>query len=531
MRPDDIPHVGVGQTRTGLESAMIGPAPALLVLGMHRSGTSCLGGMLQCAGFDAGAVQVWNEDNPRGNRELPGVMQLNDLVLETNGADWRHPPAHAVLQFGDVLRIARQQVVDDMTSSGRPWMIKDPRTLLTLPFWREGMADLRRIGIFRHPLQVALSLYYREQMPLFEGVALWQAYNTLLLDEYQRQSFPLVCFDLPREGFLAGVTTALRTECADLVKSATIDLDALPAFYSVEHVHHKDEEAIAEDSHAEALALHRQLCECAGMDVSAVRRRRISKINDFSRLLEADRAVEAGNTNRAIVQYRAAAATSPDPRAIWARIIKLMIEKDLAADLATACDEAIRRFPLDREFLMIRASTHRREGHLHEAMQVVARVLELYPATVQAWLRKGEWHCEIGDRGAGILALKHAIGLEPPGHFWAHAVLGDALIRLHCREEGDASFTRSLELAPSGDRARVHHRMSNALLADGDDGGALQHAEASATLSNEPHIHFDYARLLEKSGRGPDASIHIKIARERGVDSISLRTLLKQINE
>jgi hypothetical protein len=47
----------------------------VIVLGMHRSGTSCLAGMLQSAGFHTEAVEEWSPDNNKGSRENTGTDQ------------------------------------------------------------------------------------------------------------------------------------------------------------------------------------------------------------------------------------------------------------------------------------------------------------------------------------------------------------------------------------------------------------------------------------------------------------------------
>src|ERR1700677_4087887 len=110
---------------------------ALIVLGMHRSGTSCLSGMLQLAGIESGKVQGWNEDNQRGNRENLGVNKVNDSVLRRNRANWQQPFLPEVLILDDALRIERNRILEELASCARPYMFKDPRTLLTLSFWRE----------------------------------------------------------------------------------------------------------------------------------------------------------------------------------------------------------------------------------------------------------------------------------------------------------------------------------------------------------------------------------------------------------
>lgn len=167
---------------------------AILVLGMHRSGTSCLAGSLQRRGLFLGEVQERNPHNARGNRESRRIMELNDAVLAHSGGAWDRPPAR--LSWSAAHAAERERIVDSLQSGSRPWGFKDPRTLLVLPFWLEDIRRPALVGAFRHPVQVACSLYRRSRMPADQAHALWFEYNRRLLDMHRSQRFPLVSFDL-----------------------------------------------------------------------------------------------------------------------------------------------------------------------------------------------------------------------------------------------------------------------------------------------------------------------------------------------
>lgn len=64
----------------------------IMILGMHRSGTSCLAGSLQSAGLCLGSVSISNTYNPKGNRENSLIMLLNDELLNYNNSNWCSPP-------------------------------------------------------------------------------------------------------------------------------------------------------------------------------------------------------------------------------------------------------------------------------------------------------------------------------------------------------------------------------------------------------------------------------------------------------
>ena len=73
--------------------AVTGPVPqaqaaprALLVLGMHRSGTSAVAGALRLAGVDLGAdLMAPAADNPKGFFEHAGVVAIHDRLLQALG--------------------------------------------------------------------------------------------------------------------------------------------------------------------------------------------------------------------------------------------------------------------------------------------------------------------------------------------------------------------------------------------------------------------------------------------------------------
>lgn len=183
---------------------------AVLILGMHRSGTSCLAGSLQEAGLYLGEVNTVAPHNLKGNRESQVIMMLQDDLLRTNGGAWDSPPAQVVW---DAEHRARRDVIIATYPTDRIWGFKDPRTLLTLAGWLEVLDSVRLIGTYRHPLAVAASLQSRNGIAIEKSFALWTTYNTLLL-HYQRQfGFPLLCFDWTPERYhrrLLEITPALN---------------------------------------------------------------------------------------------------------------------------------------------------------------------------------------------------------------------------------------------------------------------------------------------------------------------------------
>jgi hypothetical protein len=72
-----------------------GTAVGVVVLGMHRSGTSAVAGMLVEAGFDGGRapdLAAGDEGNPRGFFERWSLLARHDALLRQLGASWDVPP-------------------------------------------------------------------------------------------------------------------------------------------------------------------------------------------------------------------------------------------------------------------------------------------------------------------------------------------------------------------------------------------------------------------------------------------------------
>lgn len=185
---------------------------AVLVLGMHRSGTSCLTGNLQEAGLFLGPVHEQNPANAKGNREHPKVMKINEAVLAANGAAWNDPPdpLHPLIWPAEQIA-ARDRIVAELARGGRIWGNKDPRTLLTLAGWQEAVPDAAYVASIRHPGAVAASLQARghrrpEAFTQEACLGLWMAYNSRLLHLAETASVRIVSFDWSKERYLAAMT-------------------------------------------------------------------------------------------------------------------------------------------------------------------------------------------------------------------------------------------------------------------------------------------------------------------------------------
>jgi len=172
------------------------PKP-LIILGMHRSGTSCLAGTLEQAGVCLGIVSYYNKYNKKGNKENTRIMNLNNKILEYNGASWDNPPKKTM--WTKKHETEGQAIIYDLERNCNTlyWGFKDPRTLLLLSFWNKLIPDAKYIGTYRNPISVAKSLNTRKNsnININKGLSLWLAYNKRLIEFSQETPFPLLSFD------------------------------------------------------------------------------------------------------------------------------------------------------------------------------------------------------------------------------------------------------------------------------------------------------------------------------------------------
>jgi hypothetical protein len=189
-----------------LNKKVIMESRVICVLGMHRSGTSCLAGSLEEAGVYLGEVQRQNPYNLKGNCEHLKIVELHDDLFAASGGSWDDPPQKVV--WSEKHKKMRDEIICKYNNVPL-WGFKDPRALFTLDGWMEVLPEIMFVGTFRHPLAVACSLERRNKFTLEKGFQVWEAYNQRLLDYYTRQNFPVISFDLEEDAYRKKLTTLL----------------------------------------------------------------------------------------------------------------------------------------------------------------------------------------------------------------------------------------------------------------------------------------------------------------------------------
>lgn len=210
----------------------------IIVTGMHRSGTSCIAGLLARCGFSLGTSHpLLNEsrlDNEKGHFENLGAVVINETILRSAGGSWDDPPSQ------EEIAEAGEELAEDIRLFSETFdgdMFKDPRICLTISVWeRHCASNLGSIVLcLRHPSSVALSLLKRNNIPIETGLELWARYNVSLIKGVSKIPLIVVDYDnlesnLPFE--LACLTAELGTTL-----SVTELVELTKGFYSEELNH------------------------------------------------------------------------------------------------------------------------------------------------------------------------------------------------------------------------------------------------------------------------------------------------------
>jgi hypothetical protein len=152
----------------------------VVVIGMHRSGTSATAGLLVRLGLTGPRgddLIPATRSNEAGHWESSQVVGCNARLLQAMGGIALAPPAVTV-SWESAPNYARTR--DEAlrwfatTDTGAPMMVKDPRFCSTLPFWRDVLpVPMAAVFVLRNPLNVARSLQARDGVPVTLGLAAW----------------------------------------------------------------------------------------------------------------------------------------------------------------------------------------------------------------------------------------------------------------------------------------------------------------------------------------------------------------------
>ena len=131
----------------------------VVVLGLARSGTSVVTGILKVLGVDMGP-SVDDQANPRGSHEDLDFAHLHREIFERAGAGtgyWNPPPRQAILALAPQLESAIRELLEKKSQGKSVWGWKHTRTLLTYELFLPYLINPHFVLVFRNPLGTALS--------------------------------------------------------------------------------------------------------------------------------------------------------------------------------------------------------------------------------------------------------------------------------------------------------------------------------------------------------------------------------------
>jgi len=179
-----------------------GRSIAVLVLGMHRSGTSALSGALSLLGVSVpGDLLPPSKDNQKGFFENRRIVEFHDRLLEEFGSRWDDPlPLGQECFRSPAAQAAARELatlLQEEFGHRAAVLVKDPRMCRLVPVWIEALAliDRRPVAVLphRHPLEVAASLQRRDSFSRAHALALWLQH--VLAAEQATRGLPR-CFTL-----------------------------------------------------------------------------------------------------------------------------------------------------------------------------------------------------------------------------------------------------------------------------------------------------------------------------------------------
>lgn len=247
----------------------------IVVTGMHRSGTSCVTGLLERCGLSLGTSHpLLNDprfDNPKGHFENRTVVMINETILRNAGGMWFRPPEpEKILDAGATLA----PTIAGFGERFNGHVIKDPRLCITMPVWQRSCPALSAvIFCLRNPLGVARSLARRDGIPIQAGLALWYEYNTRFVMNAPR--LPLVIIDYD------DLTASLPAKLTEVLNRLGLALgekdvrDRIDGFYSPALNHNAAggewPESVPQPVRALYEALHTRACRPASSQTMASR--------------------------------------------------------------------------------------------------------------------------------------------------------------------------------------------------------------------------------------------------------------------
>jgi glycosyltransferase involved in cell wall biosynthesis len=168
----------------------IGSKRIILILGMHRCGTSAVARLMKVFDVDLGHRLMPSSEgnNAKGFFEDIDFFELNVRMMHGLLGDWdqlRQVSNDELSELEGTFLEEASKLVEEKTRNLNILGLKDPRFCKLLPFWKR-VFDLINIDVtyilcVRDPIEVAHSLYKRDGLGLRHGQLMWISHTLAVL--------------------------------------------------------------------------------------------------------------------------------------------------------------------------------------------------------------------------------------------------------------------------------------------------------------------------------------------------------------
>jgi|AntAceMinimDraft_10_1070366.scaffolds.fasta_scaffold27521_2 hypothetical protein len=161
------------------EEKKINVKKTIIIIGMHRSGTSVIGNILNELGVNLGKnVLQGAEDNKGGFFENKKFIRMNNHLLALKNGSWDSPPSEK--KINSLKKSEKiKKLIKKLINSEKDviWGWKEPRTSLLLDLYYPYLKNPYFIYCKRNPLAIANSLKKRNNFSIKKGLNLTKEYN------------------------------------------------------------------------------------------------------------------------------------------------------------------------------------------------------------------------------------------------------------------------------------------------------------------------------------------------------------------
>ena len=154
----------------------------IVIIGMHRSGTSALAGLLSILGCDQPRTQMpTTKDNEKGYFESQEIYGFHTSLLDSAGSRWddwlRLNSSWFKSLRAEEFHDRAKTLLQEEYGESRLFVLKDPRICRLTSFWDRVLVDMniepRYLLTCRNPLEVAASLEARDRLNHNIGLLIW----------------------------------------------------------------------------------------------------------------------------------------------------------------------------------------------------------------------------------------------------------------------------------------------------------------------------------------------------------------------